>query len=516
MCLILDHPRLGSKGHKRTFRDILRISRTIPPIHDAPTANRRLDSWKEIAAFFDRDERTVKRWEKERSLPVHRLPGGSRARVFAFSDELSRWMHSLDSSTGELILINSDSIADDLPVPSSPQALNTDTAQWPSNQAAVPPGRSKQSWIAALTLALLVAVVVIALVIVYRRHSVAPAVNSGPTSISSSAKAPAPRVNPEAEELYLKGRYYWTKRTPADLTKAVDFFTQSIVRDPNYAPAYVGLADCYNLLREFSAMPAAEAFPRAFAAAKKAVELDDSSAEAHASLAFVMFYWNWSVTGAESEFRRAIELNPDYALAHHWYATFLMVLGRSPEALQEINRAQKLDPASTPILADKGLILFHAGQPDQSIALLKQIETAQPAFFSTHKYLSYIYLVQQDYPNYLAQAMQAALLSHDEQELAIVRAAEQGFKSGGEREMLSDILREQKKFYDQKQLSAFLVASTCARLGQKEEALQYLQASYEQHDPLFLTIRTEQAFSTLYADPAFRKLVVQAGLPPLP
>ena len=264
-----------------------------------------------------------------------------------------------------------------------------------------------------------------------------------------------PRVSPEAEELYLKGRYYWTKRTPADLTKAVDFFTQSIVRDPNYAPAYVGLADCYNLLREFSAMPAAEAFPRASAAARKAVELDDSSAEAHASLAFVMFYWNWDITGAEREFRRAIKLNPDYALAHHWYATFLMVLGRSSEALQEINRAQKLDPASNPILADKGLILFHAGQTDQAIALLNQIETAQPAFFSTHKYLSYIYLVQRDYPNYLAQALQAALLSHDEQELAIVRAAEQGFKSGGERELLSDILREQKKFYDQRTVVCF-------------------------------------------------------------
>jgi Tfp pilus assembly protein PilF len=363
---------------------------------------------------------------------------------------------------------------------------------------------------------LLATLAVAILAIAYRRHGASLAANSDLTSVNSSAKIPAvSRVNPEAEELYLKGRYYWTKRTPADLTKAVDFFTQAIVRDPNYAPAYVGLADCYNLLREFSAMPSAEAFPRAFAAAKKAVELDGSSAEAHASLAFVMFYWKWDITGAEREFRRAIELNPDYAAAHHWYATFLMVLGRFPEALEEINHAQKLDPASTPILADKGLLLFHDGQADQAIALLNQIETAQPAFFSTHKYLSYIYLVQRDYPNYLVQAMQAALLSHNEQELAIVHAAEHGFKSGGEQEMLSNILGMQKKFYTQGRLSAFLVASTCARLGQNEDALRYLRASYAQRDPLFLTIRTEEAFSNLYADPAFRKLVVQAGLPPV-
>ena len=260
MCLILDHPRLGSKGHKRTFRDILRISRTIPP-HDAPTANRRLDSWKEIAAFFDRDERTVKRWEKERSLPVHRLPGGARARVFAFTDELSRWMHSLDSTAGELILINSDSTADNLAASSSPAALNTDTAQWPPNHASVRPSHSGRWWIAALTLAMLATLAVIMWVTARRRHAVSSTASSSPASIKAPAKPfGTPGANPEAEELYLKGRYYWTKRTPADLAKAVDFFTQSIVRDPNYAPAYVGLADCYNLLREFSAMPAARGF----------------------------------------------------------------------------------------------------------------------------------------------------------------------------------------------------------------------------------------------------------------
>ena len=116
------------------------------------------------------------------------------------------------------------------------------------------------------------------------------------------------RINqsPEAEELYLKGRYFWNKRTPEDLNKALDLFTQAIVRDPGYAQAYVGLADCYNLLREYSVMPPNEAYPRALAAAKKAVELDDNSAEAHNSLAFATFYWTWDAATAEREFKRAI------------------------------------------------------------------------------------------------------------------------------------------------------------------------------------------------------------------
>jgi tetratricopeptide (TPR) repeat protein len=337
------------------------------------------------------------------------------------------------------------------------------------------------------------------------------------SSAGLPARTPDARpADPAAQALYLKGRYFWNRRTPADLTKALDFFTQAIVRDPNYAQPYVGLADCYNLLREFAAMPSEEAFPRALAAAKKAVELDDSSAEAHASLAFVMFYWNWDIAGAEREFRRAIELNPSYVAAHHWYATYLMVLGRLPEAMKEIERAQELDPASTAILADKALVLFHMDRPEEAAALLKQIEAGQPAFFSTHKYLSYIYLSKRDYPNYLAEAAEAARLSQDNQEMAIVRSAEQGFKAGGGPEMLQNILQVQKKFYAEGQLSPYFVARTSARLGQNEEALRYLQDSYQKHDSFLLSLRADEALVSLHNHPSFQKLVAQIGLPPLP
>ncbi len=167
-------------------------------------------------------------------------------------------------------------------------------------------------------------------------------------------------ANREAEDYYLKGRFYWNKRTPDSLNQAVDSFTQAIVHDPDYSDAYVGLADCYNLLREYSAMSASDAYPRALAAAKKAVELDENSSQAHASLGFVSFYGMWDAGTADEEFRRAIELDPTNAAAHHWYATYLHTVGRFDESLSEIDRAQALDPNSSSILADKGRLLWVA------------------------------------------------------------------------------------------------------------------------------------------------------------
>ena len=468
----------------------------MPPIREVPASSRRLDSWKEIAAYFGRDERTVKRWEKDRSLPVHRLPGSARGRVFAFTDELSQWMHSLDAS----------------PQSSSPAVIANPQWEVFGGPTLVPsPARKGRHWIAIVAIVVVASVAVLAFA--YRRQ-LASAMRLGPTN-SKMANSAARQVNPEAQELYLKGRYYWDKRTPEDLNKAVDFFTQAIVRDPSYAPAYVGLADCYNLLREYAAMPSEEAFPRALAAAKKAVELDDASAEAHNSLAFVTFYWKWDAAEAEREFRRAIELNPSYVTAHHWYATFLMVLGRFPEALEQIDQAQRLDPASNSILADKALVLFHQGHTAQAITLLQQVGVAQPGFFSTHQYLAYIHLTNRDYPAYLEEARKAAELSHDETELATVNAAEKGFHASGERGMLERTLQMQKKFFAAGTMPAFEVAKTQALLGDKAEAMRYLQTSYQRHESSFLSIGTTEPMLALHDDPAFRKLVVEAGLPPL-
>ncbi len=320
-------------------------------------------------------------------------------------------------------------------------------------------------------------------------------------------------ANSEAEQLYLKGRFYWEKRTADGLNKAVDQFTQAIVHDPSYAPAYVGLADCYNLLREYTLMPASEAYPRAQAAAQKAVELDDQSSEAHASLAFALFYGVWDVPNAEHEFRRAIDLDPNNAVAHHWYATYLATVGRNPESVAEIERAQTLDPASKSVLADKGDLLWEAGRHDEGAALLKQLVVTEPDFVSPHRYLKGMYFASGNYPSYLQEWKKEATLMHDNSTLKLVDAAERGFATGGSQGMLRNLLAQQKKLYQRGQLSPYYLAQTNSLLGDKLEALKYLQIAYDKHDDATIQIETDSAFNNLHNDPAYKALIARLGFP---
>ena len=262
-------------------------------------------------------------------------------------------------------------------------------------------------------------------------------------------------------------------------------------------------------------MPATEAYPRAQAAAERAIALDDSLSGAHSSLAFVNFYWSWDVAGAQREFERAIELDPKSVLAHHWYATFLLALGRLPESLQEIDKAQQLDPMSASILADKGLILFHNGQKEQAITLLKQIESTEPDFLSPHNYLAIIHFTQGDYRQYLEEAKKAATLLHDERRLAIVAASEKGFASGGSRGMLNAMLKEQISLHEKGQESAYSLAGTYAALDQKKEALDNLENSYQKREPEIVSIRIDPWLDNLHDEARYRELLAKIGLPPV-
>jgi len=455
--------------------------------------DRRLNSWKEIASFFGRDERTVRRWEKELALPVHRIPGGAKGRVFAFENELRQWL--LISEAAQQA-----SLAQDVPpVP-------------------VPQENKYASFLLRKKALLATCAILIAAFVVFR------SAHKFRVQASGDSRPPAEKANTDssgtsqAEDLYLQGRYYWNKRTPDDLNRAVDYFTQAIVRDPNYAKPYVGLADCYNLLREFSAMPADQAYPRALAAATKAVELDRSSAEAHTSLAFVTYYWDWDAPAAEREFRQALVLDPNDARAHHWYATFLMALGRLPEALDQIEMARRLDPSSVAILADKGIILSHAGQTDAAMALLKQIESEEPLFVSSHRYLSEIYFDRKDYPNYLSEWEKTAQLTRDQQELSIVKAAEKGFAKGGYEGMLGATLETQNSFYVQGSLPAYCLALTYARLGNAQDSLRYLETALAKRESALPGLTNERAFDFLRDDPKYQDLVkrVQSSSKPNP
>ncbi len=315
-----------------------------------------------------------------------------------------------------------------------------------------------------------------------------------------------------AADLYLKGRYYWNKRTPQDLQKAVDYFTQSIVADPGYARAYVGLADSYGLLREFAAMPDSEAWPRALAAARKAVELDDSLADAHSSLGFDLFYGSLDLKGGEREFKRAVELNPNYAEAHQWYATALMSLGRLPEASDEMARARELQPSSRSILADQGLLFFYQGKTAKAIEQLEQIEAAEPTFRSAHMYLAYIYFATKDCRNYLLESRKAAESSGDAAELAVVGSAEKGFDTGGWKGMLEGLLAVQGKLVKQGRYPAFHLAQTSALLGRKRDALDDLEAAYQKRELYLVTLPIARTLVSLRSDRRYLHLLAQMGL----
>jgi tetratricopeptide (TPR) repeat protein len=450
---------------------------------------RRLDSWKEIASFFARDERTVRRWEKQ-ALPVHRIPGGAKGRVFAYESELREWLTASQAVHAEI-------------------HFHEHPAGSPKVQSGLAKARSNLHSVEKLAGLLTACGIVIAVLVFYRggrRLGVHPS-----TTTNTAARDSFGSSNSEAEDLYLKGRYFWNKRTPDDLNRAVDYFTQAIVRDPGYAHAYAGLADSYNLLREYSAMPDSEAYPRALAAATKAVELDDSLAEAHTSLAFVTFFWNWDASGAEREFKRALALNPNDARSHHWYASFLLTSQRVPEALAQIETARRLDPSSVSILADKGVMLSAAGQTDDAVTLLKQIQDRDPSFASTHKYLSAIYFNRRNYEGYLSEWEKTALLTRDPRELALARAAKDGFARGGRVKMLENTLRIQKQLYEKGSVPAYALAVTCAQLGNKDEAFQYLQTAYNTRETHLLYLAMDTAFDNLRDEPEYRTLIERMG-----
>lgn len=472
-------------------------------------ANHRLDSWKEIAAFFGRDERTVRRWEKERGLPAHRVPGGSRGGVFAYTDELREWLKGRGdeleaTEPAPIRAVTENEVAERAEIetvsaskpPQGPAVLapllDLRSAPAPSH----PSLASIAVWLAPL-------VVVAVLIAVF-------AFSPGEPRYKNALAAPHP-PNIEAQELYLKGEYHWTKRTPEDLNKAVDYFTQSIVKDPSYAPAYVGLADCYNLLREFSVMPPDEAYPRALAAAQKAVELDETSPGAHNSLAFSTFYWNWAPVAAEREHKRALELDPNFVQGHHWYATFLLASGRFPEAVEQIEQARKLDPSSTAIQADKGWILNAAGRKSEAFALLKQLELTDPALATTHRYLAAIYLDRKDYQNFFAESKQWAQLRHDEAALAVSRAAERGYAAGGLDGMRESMLPVQREMFNRGLVPAYDLAATCALLGKKEDALHYLQAAYEKRETGLLYLSRDPDFNILHDDLVYQEITDRVG-----
>ena len=370
----------------------------LPETRDRADAAPRLVGWKEIAAHLGKTERTVKRWGKSRGLPIRRVPGIAKTSVYAYPAELDQWLES--SSTFEP---DSEPDTEEQPPIAVAPITAVETAPAPANSpvgAHHRPWSAKRKGAAALAAVVVFAVALDATARLTVGVSAAGVAHRFLAHRSRSVERPTLAVSDsekaQANDFYLRGRYEWNQRTPESLNRALDLFTQAIVHDPSDARAYAGLADTYNLLREYTAAKDDDAFSRAIAAARKAVALDDSLPEAHRALAYAEMYGTWDFGDADKEFRRAIALNPNDSQARLWYANALSELGRFPEALDQMDKAQLLDPSSRSILADKGLMLYNAGRTQEGLGLLKEVEKTAPDFRSPHVYLMRIELNLRD------------------------------------------------------------------------------------------------------------------------
>jgi tetratricopeptide (TPR) repeat protein len=453
---------------------------------------RRLDSWKEIAAFFQRDTRTVRRWEQTRRLPVHRVPG-RRGYVFAYVGELNLWLRSADASAAAEETQDVLTELDDLPgadeVALAPQVL----------PPPLPPP-PVATWRNGVMYAAVGVGLMLAVVFAVGRHRK-----------QEKAVAAAPIVTPsdltESAKFTLRGRYYWDRRTEGGLQSALDAFTQAVVHDNNNAQAYAGLAETYDLLPEYGKMAQSDAFPRAIAASNRAISLDPSLAEAHRALAFALFYWNWDVNRALTEYRTALRLDPRDFETHHWLSTSLMTLGRGPESIAEIQRARELQPSSRSILADQAFIqfVFHQ-EPAESVATLREIERTDPDFVVAPRYLANIFFEQKNYEEFIAESARAATISHDANATAVMQEALTGLHQDGERGMLLRMRKVQEAQFAKGQISGYEVAKTCALLGDKAAAVHYLQADFATHNYMLLTVVTGNLAGEMKGYPAFLQL----------
>jgi serine/threonine-protein kinase len=327
--------------------------------------------------------------------------------------------------------------------------------------------------------------------------------------------------NPEAYRLYLQGRYFWNKRTEKDLSKSLEYFEQAVAVDPAYALAYTGISDAYvNLSMGFNFAPMRPSlgFPKAKEAALKALQLDNTLAEVHVSLAAIKERWDWDFAGAEREYKQAIESNPDYATAHHRYAVFLAAMGRFEDATAEMQRAAQLDPLSLIIAVDLARPYTLSGHYDQAIEILRKVVDTDPNFMRAHHLLAVNYSWTGRYDDALAEIRKAFELAGGENRedgtkrindsLGIIYA-----RAGRRSDALKLVARMDDQEKQGKYLYAFTRAGIYAQLGDKDEAFRSLEKAYEERSPAMADLKVALPLDKLRDDPRFAELVKRVGLP---
>ncbi len=321
--------------------------------------------------------------------------------------------------------------------------------------------------------------------------------------------------NTEAYQLYLKGRYYWNKRTEEGFRRGIGYFNQALEKDPNYALAYAGLAYSYNLMGHelYSVLAPREAYPKARAAATKALELDETLAEAHAVLADTKLRYGWDFSGAEREHKRALELNPAYATAHQWYSHYLLPMGRMPESLAESKRALELDPLSLIINAHLGWHYLYTREYDKAVDQLGKTIELDPNFPLAHFFLGQAYEEKAMYQEAVAEFQKAISLSGGSPvNVAGLGHAYAVSGAKGQAQKALDQLKEQAR---RRFVASYEFAVLYAGLGEKQQALNWLEKAYQERDSSWLVdVKIDPRFDGLHREPRFQELVQKIGLPP--
>lgn len=314
--------------------------------------------------------------------------------------------------------------------------------------------------------------------------------------------------NLAAYNLYLKGRLFWNRRSPAWIRKAIESFEAAIQADPNYALAYSGLADCYSLV--VSGLPPLERMPKAKTAAQKALQIDDSLAEAHASLAFIKYKFDWDWSGAEEEFRRAIELNPNYATAHHWYGECLGLQGKFAEAQAALKQAERLDPLSLAIKEDMGMVWFRMRDYQKALSKFQEVRDLDPQFVRIRNKQSETYVVMKRYDAAVTERLAAMKLAgRPAEDIAALGDAYQkeGWLGFTRKELALGLAGNLRSGEDYK-------AKLYLHLGDTEQALAWLEKSFEVRGEGPIRMKTDPEFDPIRSHPRFLALLQRAGHTP--
>lgn len=581
---------------------------TNSPGLDDPQALRRLDSWKEIAAYLKRDERTVRRWEESEGLPVHRHLHHKRGTVYAYAGELDRWWtnphprleteqllgegqpgHRLwlaaatafavvtmafgfylfrghiwsrakppagrimlavlpfqnlsgdaqeeylsDGLTEEMITQLGQFEPQRLGIIARTSAMHYKHTDKPADQIGrelrvdyVLEGSVRRSGDHVRVTAQLIQVQDQTHIwaetydrdlrefLALQRDvagAIAEKIEIKLTPSQHLRFSSVRSVNPEAYELYLKGRYFWNKRDAEGLKKALDYFQGAAEKDPSYAPAQAGLADTYSLLGAagYDVLRTVEAMEKARAAANRALLMDEELAEAHASLGFVNYSYDWDWSNAEKEFRRAIALNQNYATAHQWYSEYLSDLGRPEEAFAEARAALALDPRSLIVNENLARPYYFARRFDQAIESSRKTLEMDPNFPIAHLRLGRAYAAKSAYREAVEEFQRFSTLSGN----TPLAAASIGnvLARSGDRAGAIRTLDELTKISKQKRVPPICFALVYVGLSNNDRALHWLERAYEERSDFLPVLKVDPLFDPLRLDPHFQDLLHRMGL----